>query len=329
METEINFQKLPNKAKILKPTLLKEIAKCTKEQKPEIITKIAINCNGKENLVKKLKPTVLLEIAKATQEQKPQILEKLATEELKTVEDVKAFRLGKEDYGIPFIDTLETTIKKGDIFLLGNHRLMCGNAYSDIPILLNGDKINLLLTDPPYGIKSVERSGVLSQHYKPILEDFKAFDPTFLLELAPILILFGANYYCDKLPLSSGWIVWWKHTEGKESTDQSDCELIWTNQKKPCRLYKCVWTGYWREGESNKNPRIHPAQKPIKLLTRLIMDYSKEKATILDLFGGSGSTLIAAEQTNRSCYMMEIDPKYCQAIINRWETYTNKKAVKI
>ena len=285
--------------------------------------------NGHENLVKKLKPAILQEIARATEEQKPQILDKLAKDELKTVEDVKSFRLGKEDYGIPFVETLETAIQKNDIFSLGKHRLMCGDAYSDVATLLNGAKADVLLTDPPYGIKAVEHSGILSKHYKPIQKDSEPFNPKFLLGIAPITILFGANYYCDKLPISSGWVIWWKHTEGKESTDQGDCELIWTNQKKPCKLYKCVWTGYWREGESNKNPRIHPAQKPIKLLTNLIMDYSKEKMTILDLFGGSGSTLIAAEQTNRSCYMMEIDPKYCQAIINRWETYTNKKATKI
>ena len=235
----------------------------------------------------------------------------------------------EESYDVPEIDKVETDIKRGDIFRLGGHRLMCGDATTDIPQLMGKSKAEVLLTDPPYGIKAVEKSGCLSARYKPIINDDSPFDPTFLLGEASTTILFGANYYTDKLPILSCWYVWNKHALGKESTDQTDCELAWTNQNKPSRIYNCVWTGYWREGESNKNPRTHPAQKPIKLMANLITNNSTENDIILDPYGGSGSTLIACEQTGRRCFMMEIDPRYCQVIIDRWQAYTGQKAEKI
>jgi DNA modification methylase len=238
----------------------------------------------------------------------------------------------EESYEVPEIDKIETDIKRGDIYKLGEHRLMCGDATQDIPKLLGETKADVLLTDPPYGIniiKGKQGSLGLSKTYTSVINDDKPFNPEHLLSLANIQILFGANYYADKLPCKSGWIVWYKHAEQTILPTQSDCELIWTNQDKPIRLYKCVWTGYFREGENNKTPRIHPTQKPIKLLSTIVQNYSHNPQIILDPYGGSGSTLIACEQTGRACYMMEIDPRYCQVIIDRWQKYTGQKAVKI
>ena len=107
----------------------------------------------------------------------------------------------------------------------------------------------------------------------------------------------------------------------------ADGELAWCSFHTPVRIYHQMWNGMIREGEKEK--RVHPTQKAVRLLANIINDFSNDEETVLDLFGGSGSTLIACEQTNRRCLMMELDPKYCDVIIKRWETLTGKKAVKI
>jgi len=236
-----------------------------------------------------------------------------------------------EDYEIPEIDKIKTDIKRGDIYKLGTHRLMCGDATikADVSKLMNGTKADMVFTDPPYGAKSVQRSGVLKKKYIPIQNDDMPFNPFHLLKLAPKIILFGGNYFATQLPLSSGWCVWDKKAEHAKRHDQGDCELIWTNLKRPPRIYRNAWVGWFKEGESNKTPRLHPAQKPIKLLSYILKDTSNNPDIILDPYGGSGSTLIACEQTGRKCCMMEIDPRYCQVIVNRWEQYTGQKASKI
>ena len=95
----------------------------------------------------------------------------------------------------------------------------------------------------------------------------------------------------------------------------------------PLRIYKQVWCGMIREGE--REDRVHPTQKPIRMLGEILQDFSNKGEVILDVFGGSGSTLIACEQLGRTCYMMELDPRYCDVIIKRWENFTGKKAVKL
>lgn len=103
--------------------------------------------------------------------------------------------------------------------------------------------------------------------------------------------------------------------------------MAWCSFHTPVRIYRQLWNGMIREGESEK--RVHPTQKPVRMLGEIIGDFSDDKAIILDVFGGSGSTLIACEQLNRSCYMMEIDPRYIDVIIGRWEEFTGKKVEMI
>ena len=109
------------------------------------------------------------------------------------------------------------------------------------------------------------------------------------------------------------------------SNNFADGEMAWTNIKTRIRIYKQLWNGMIREGESGK--RIHPTQKPIMTLEKILNDFTKEKEIIFDGFLGSGSTLIASEKTNRICYGMELEPKYIDVIITRWEEYTGNKAV--
>lgn len=228
----------------------------------------------------------------------------------------------------------------GDLWLLGDHRLLCGDSTKeeDVGRLMAGEKADMVFTDPPYGIDVVNKSGTIggssksqngniveTQKYRPVIGDDKEFDPSFILKLfeSSKIILWGSNYFCNKLPIGGRWLVWDKNRG--EGTTFSDCELAWTNiDGVVVKKYKVTWDGMRREGESSK--RVHPTQKPILLCSKILDDYSETK--IVDLFGGSGSTLIACEQTNRKCFMMELDPKYCDVIIRRWQQLTGKEAIK-
>ena len=250
----------------------------------------------------------------------------------------------EDSYDAPELESVKTDIQNNTVIQLGNHRLMCGDATNkqQVQELMEYVSPDVLLTDPPYGINVVSRrkqiggsketsfaktvgfDGIVGANsYVPIVGDDKPFDPKHLLNLAVVTIIFGGNYFADKLPSSAGWLVWDKEG-GKEWDDTfADCELIWTNRTKHASIYRSLWKGMVKEGESGK--RVHPTQKPLKLLSEIINDHSQPKQKILDLYGGSGSTLIACEQTGRICYMMEIDPRYCEIIAQRWEKYAGQQ----
>lgn len=130
-------------------------------------------------------------------------------------------------------------------------------------------------------------------------------------------IWWGANYYTECLPSSECWIVWDKNNG---ASDQTDCELAWANFRSVVRQFTMA---------SEKKKRVHPTQKPVKLFAEIVKKFDKNNnfKTVLDLFGGSGSTLIACEQMNRACFTMELDPRFCDVIIKRWENLTGEKAV--
>ena len=222
----------------------------------------------------------------------------------------------------------EPKAKYGDIYQLGNNRLMCGDSTKeeDVTKLMNGVKADMVFTDPPYGMNAVSKSGVLSEKYKTdIMNDD---DNTVAINSFNLCknyfkdakqVWWGANYYTECLPSAECWIVWDKNNGG---SDQTDCELAWTNFRSVVRQFTMA---------SEKINRVHPTQKPLNLIAQIFKKFDKnnEYSNIVDLFGGSGSTLIACEQLNRKCYMMELDPHYIDVIIQRWETFTGKKAVKI
>lgn len=267
----------------------------------------------------------------------------------------------------------EPRCKLGDIWKLGEHRLVCGDS-TDVAVidrLMNGVKAELLLTDPPYGINVVRGGGTSEQAtgrvggaaplhftsgkvgggsmktpknkrispdavvpaktYSAIIGDETTETAKKSYEVGKAVsdnqIIFGGNYFTDFLPVSRCWIVWDKDNTG----NFADAELAWTSFDKGVRLYKWTWNGLVRQGDRKTEgiTRLHPTQKPVGMLAEIIKDFSKEDNTILDLFGGSGSTLIACEQLNRKCYMCELDPHYCDVIIQRWEDFTGKKAVRI
>jgi DNA modification methylase len=249
-------------------------------------------------------------------------------------------------------------VQLGDVFQLGDHRLMCGDCTTNIDTLLDKENIDCVLTDPPYGMNLdtdfTNLSGssthkikkyAASRKYARVINDDKPFDPTFIFKRFPKakeIFLFGANYYADKLPNlalgKSSWFVWDKKAlmQDAKRFSLSEFELIYSYRKHHQRIYRHQWFGAigmqfeTQEFDGSKSPvRRHPNQKPVPLLVELMTDYTKEYYKILDLFGGSGSTLIACEQLDRKCYMMELDPHYCSVIIERWEKLTGKQHKKV
>lgn len=215
----------------------------------------------------------------------------------------------------------EPKTKQGDLYALGEHRLMCGDSTNVLHVerLMDGEKADMVFTDPPYGVSAVSKSGVLKERYKDdILGDqdtvaaIDSFNMCLSLKIDK-MVFWGANYYTECLPSSGCWLVWDKNNGG---SDQTDCELAWTNFKGAVRKY---------EKASEKTNRVHPTQKPCELIEWVFSRWEGGKI-IFDLFGGSGSTLIACEKTKRKCRMMELDPHYCDVIVKRWEDYTGRKA---
>ena len=230
----------------------------------------------------------------------------------------------------------EPKTKEGDIWILGKHRLMCGDSTSidAVEKLLNGAKIDLVFTDPPYGISIVGSNGHVGggglakvNTYAPIAGDDTidvAIEAIHIIKTlgAKVEIIWGGNYYANHLNNSSCWIVWDKQNTG----NFADCELAWTNQDTAVRMFSHMWNGMIKASEHGQK-RVHPTQKPVALAEWCIENYGKDCETILDLFGGSGFTLIASEKKDKSSFTMELSPHYCDVIINRWQTLTGKEAV--
>ena len=201
--------------------------------------------------------------------------------------------------------------------------LQLGNCL-ELMKYLRGASIDAVITDPPYGISlktnyKARGRGKLteSNDFPQIVGDSKPFDPTPFLGFEKV-VLFGANYYADKLPTRAGWIVWDKR-DGIPSNDNADCELIWTNQKRPARVYRHLWNGMLKASERDQR-RVHPTQKPVALMEWIIQNYTDEGDTILDPFMGSGSTGVACARLGRSFIGMEIEPMYYDIAKQRIET---------
>ena len=226
----------------------------------------------------------------------------------------------------------EPTAKLGQIWKLGEHRLMCGDSTDreQVERLMVGEKADMVFTDPPYGIgesgsknhlrgKLAKATQYEERGWDNKIPDKQAFDNMF--EFSKEQIIWGGNYFIEYLKNSPCWIVWDKNNN---KNDFADCELAWCSMKTAVRMFKWTWNGMLQEDMKNKEKRFHPTQKPVGLFLDIFKTYSFESC--IDLFGGSGSTLIACEKTGRKCRMMELDPKYCDVIIKRWEDFTGKKA---
>lgn len=181
---------------------------------------------------------------------------------------------------------------------------------------------DFLLTDPPYGLgyKHDNHSrgrGALthSNDYPDVIGDSESFDPSYLLDY-PRVVLFGANNFAQSLPEASGWIVWDK-LDGMKSkrklgfNDNADLELVWTNIKMPARIIPHRWMGAMKGSERNE-ARVHPTQKPIALMEKIIDSLASPGDFIVDPYMGAGSTLIAARRLGFDCLGIELSKEYCQ-----------------
>jgi len=200
-------------------------------------------------------------------------------------------------------------------------RLFEGDCRDIVPAL--GEHVDLVLTDPPYGIswKTDGRSRG-GRYFPPMVGDDEPFDPTWLLERFPRLALFGANHYADRLPASPSWVVWDKRVH-MASNNQADCELIWTNLGGPARMYRQLWNGGGGRRRDNPHARrgeplsYHPTQKPLGLMRWLIERCSSPGQMILDPYAGSGTTLRAAKDLGRRAIGCEIEECYCETAAAR------------
>ena len=249
---------------------------------------------------------------------------------------------------------------QGQIYELGSHRLMCGDSISkdDVDKLMGEVKADMVFTDPPYNVnyKGTKHGGIKNDNMSD--EDFVVFTMGFVERMAGALKTGGVFYICSgfssypvfryaleahKLTFS-GPIIWVKNNTSLGWNDyRHKHEMIFTaknkRKKKAAESILYGWNGgrhyfqgdrfeadVWEINRRAGNTMVHPTQKPLAMVNRAIKNSSTRGGAILDLFGGSGSTLIAAEKTDRRAYLMELDPKYCDVIIARWENATGLKA---
>jgi site-specific DNA-methyltransferase (adenine-specific) len=189
-----------------------------------------------------------------------------------------------------------------------------------------------IVSDPPYGVKlntrtlSTQRGRHANKGFRghDLVRDFaavhgddKPFNPDPFIRFNYV-ILWGANHYSHNLPASARWLIWDKRC-GSPSDDNADCEIAWTNLRGQARVFSQYWRGWLREGEENlsiSGPKLHPAQKPERLM-RWCIEHVPENCIVLDPFAGSGTTLVAAKKLGRHFLGFEISPEYCQIARDR------------
>jgi DNA modification methylase len=245
---------------------------------------------------------------------------------------------------------------EGDVWILGNHRLMCGDSTSidAVDKLMDGQKADMVFTDPPYGMsygggragKIGSTDGTVKKHGVILGDTFKGNDLIGMIRDAV-----GSAVTVSKSG-SSKYICfpWRTYSEFEEALAQIDLTptacIVWDKKSiglgnanyRPQHEFIFYakgenWHGdkaqsdVWYMSRGATGKYVHPTQKPVELIEKAINNSSKGQDVVIDVFGGSGSTLIACEKTNRYCRMMELDPKYCDVIVKRWEEFTGKEAV--
>jgi DNA modification methylase len=228
----------------------------------------------------------------------------------------------------------------GDVWLLGNHRLMCGDSTSidAVEILLNGNRAQMVHTDPPYGVSYQSNMRTKSDKFDVLKND------DVFLDIAPVIdaVSDGWVFVWTSWKVLPQWfeqfksfgypsnqVIWFKGGGGigdLKKTFSSDYEtaLVW---HRGAELTGKRIGSVWKVGKDGATDYLHPTQKPVALAEEAIDKTTKAGYRVLDLFGGSGSTLIACEKTGRNAFLMELDEKYVDVIIKRWQDFTGKQAI--
>lgn len=232
-----------------------------------------------------------------------------------------------DDDAVPEVQA-EPVSKLGDVWLLGDHRLMCGDSadVSALDALLCGVTPNAVVTDPPYGIgidgqkKSVSKNPKHNRkHHEKRGWDSERPDSgifNWVVALGVPSVIWGGNYFADLLPATRGWLYW---SKGQDGLTMSDGELAWTTEDRPLRS-KTI-------NRAHLKGSVHPTQKPVQII-EFSVDYLQvpKKGAVLDIFAGSGTLAIVCEKTDRRSFLMELDPKYVDVIVRRWQEFTGKQA---
>jgi len=253
------------------------------------------------------------------------------------LKDLGHFELPTDVDEIP--EDVPAVSKLGDVWLLGDHRVMCGDSLvvANLDLLMNGKKIGCVLTDPPYGINldtDYSQSEVnKGKNYKKVLNDDKPFDASLIYNYFQSVkeqFWWGADYYRRTIAdteLSGSWLVWDKRVdEHLDSVIGSAFELCWSRTRHQRKILRYQWTNYTSH-ENAGHKRAHPTEKPVAMLLHILNDYAEDRCVVVDLFAGSGSTLIAAQETNRIAYLMELDPHYVDVICARYQKHTGNQPI--
>jgi 16S rRNA G966 N2-methylase RsmD len=230
-------------------------------------------------------------------------------------------------------------VELGQVWQLGDHRLACGNSTdSEIQkILCNGESIDAVVSDPPYGMNYLGTAGTAQQgmdnvqrrKVQPVIGDDKKFDPTWMLELCPSgdVMLWGADWFYGSLPEGGSWIVWDKRASKEaDETPGAPFEICWSRRRQERRFIRFPWGGWINKERGEKN-RWHPTQKPVQVMIEVLA--STKGNTILEPYCGSGTTIIACEQLGRKCRAIELNPAYVAVAIQRWADATGKTPIKL
>lgn len=251
---------------------------------------------------------------------------------------VKEFEAEEDDFAVPD-GGIETDIVLGDLFEIGEHRLLCGDSTDSDQVakLMNGEKADMVFTDPPY--KQETNGGPLGDIGKALrkqgkdIEFIADFNPSDFLNTLPIVFhnkKMNAYVFCNKelLPDYLTWakqtgysfnVLIWKKPNALPIADshRPDIEYlllfrksaIWNNSLQNVNYSRCL--------EYGRETGLHPTMKPIELISNELQISSNKNSVVVDFFTGSGSTMVASHQLKRKCYGMELDPKYCQVILER------------
>jgi DNA modification methylase len=247
----------------------------------------------------------------------------------------------EDDYEAP--SEIKTDIVLGDLIEIGNHRLLCGDSTDSDAVarLMDGQKADMVFTDPPYGMfldadysKMVNKQGVAGKKHNNIIGDHERYEPSHIFrdfDYVDEIIIFGADYFSEFIPNKNegSWLVWDKRVEDKyDKVIGSAFELAWSKKKRKREILRHEYSSWGARMEgATENGKPHPTMKPVAMLSDVIN--KTESKNIVDLFLGSGSTMVAAHQLQRKCYGMELDPKYCQVIVDRMHKLDPSLEIKI
>lgn len=247
-------------------------------------------------------------------------------------------------------ERIDPKTNRGDLYELGPHRLLCGDSthISAVERLMNGEKADMVFTDPPYNVNynvdNTSNPSGWSNSNRNIQNDHMSSEEYFKFSIdmcGSISVITDGCVYLCAAPGKDGRIIF----RALDEAFHCSTTIIWNKSSmvmgrgKYHNKYEPIWFGWVKNGTNFVDDRtlvnvwdfnrphrsdLHPTMKPVELIERAIIHASK--SSVADVFGGSGSTLIACEKTNRRCFMMEIDPHYCDVIVARWEKYTGEKA---